>query len=505
MVSHEVVATERGDVRVAAGPVAVSARVYDSGVFEVALATSARCERDVVEVRRVREVSRRELTSAGWAAIGWGLFVPVGAFGVHAIASSGSDDEAGTDALPWIGGVVGAALVAVPLVSRFGKTRRETVRDERVVTGAETATCPAGEGGALPEAVTALAPWGAELAAPVDEHGRARFEVDWTATGVDPLADDAPRAVSGAWLLRGDGGAQLAAWTPDAADVTEMLRLIGERTDTQVVVERGGAAPGLRATSFGAADGDGVRSGEEATLSLTIENRGKGAAYRVVVTTHSGLPALRGVRFSFGLIEAGASKTKTARVRLPAQRRDSREAVVVRVEEATGRGPAEVSMPLVVRKARAPSLAVTCELAATVIDPGKAGTVRCDVRNDGEAVARDVAIAAALDGRAVGRSAGVELAVGVTATMAVEVPVPATAQLDDALSIEVTATAANARGATWRATARAGKPPICASKLTQADYEARRARLKKALDAGALTQAEYDEAHGQLVRCLTAE
>lgn len=350
--------------------------------------------------------------------------------------------------------------------------------------------------------VVAHTPWDQDVLGTWSDAAHLAFRADWKATGIDPLAEDAPAAVARPWVISG------AEWLPSAAEATAILRLIGDATDTQIELVQGGPAPNLEATFE--IDGDTLRAGDPGALIVRIANHGSGAAYRVVATTRSSVGALHGRRLSFGSIKPGAEKVRKLPLKVPAAETARDAMLVVEVAEGNGRAPGNVSRRVpIAPSSAAPVLAVQCTVEGRKVvrpdlDAGQSLPLRCTVTNAGNADAKLVELEVSVAGGAPARSAPQAIPVSGHLTFKVSVVVPRTLPID--APVEIAITARDRQSARTARTAIVGvvrKPKLCVpGQLTPAQYRAKIGDLRAALAAKVLTQDEFDRYDAELVACL---
>src|SRR5690606_18908939 len=80
--------------------------------------------------------------------------------------------------------------------------------------------------------VSIRAPWGGVYSAMSDANGIVVIPVDWSGTGIDPLAAGAAEQLAGGWLVYSDE-ARAVPLKIGPGDVERMLVAIGAATDTQ--------------------------------------------------------------------------------------------------------------------------------------------------------------------------------------------------------------------------------------------------------------------------------
>lgn len=176
-------------------------------------------------------------------------------------------------------------------------------------------------------------PWGREPIRGLLGAGRmVRFPVEWGKTGIDPLGEGARAKLAGSWLI-GVPSVVAFRWKPPEDSLEDMLSLIGDATDTEVMVGRSDGPVTLVVTSF-IVEGGALRAGKAHRLQLTIKNEGQGTAYRVVARTRSGIPALHKLQLSFGILRRGEDKTRVATVEVPSAVTHDSALVLVLVGDA---------------------------------------------------------------------------------------------------------------------------------------------------------------------------
>ncbi len=350
--------------------------------------------------------------------------------------------------------------------------------------------------------VIAVTPWHREVDGVWTDASHLAFHVDWKDSGLDPLADDAATLAGRAWQISG------TQWTPTAAEATRILQLVADATDTEVALERGGAAPSLEVTSFEVSDGT-LRVGSEATLVVRIANRGSGTAYRVVATTRSSVASLHGLRMGFGMIKPRTEKVRRLQVTVPVSEAAPDAMLVLVLGEGNGFAPRNVSRRVpIAASSNAPILAVRCSLADRSeprpdLDAGEGVVLHCIVDNTGAAAAT-VELETSVAGGAPARSAARSIAAAGHGVFDVAVTIPRELAIDAAVEIAVTA-----HDRQFRRTARTSvvgvvrKPKLCSvGSLTRAQYRAKLSELRAAVAAGDLTQAQLDRYDAELVTCL---
>jgi hypothetical protein len=350
-------------------------------------------------------------------------------------------------------------------------------------------------------ALTAMTPWGGSVNGVWLDARRVEFRPAWGQTGIDPLADSTPYLITGAWTIGP------LRWMPSLGDAQRMLGLIGDATDTQPELVRGGAPPSLEVSAIDVGGG-ALEAGGQRTVTVKVSNRGEGAAYRVVVTTRSSVAALHDQRLSYGRIAPGASKSRQLVVRLPMTESASDAMLVLVVGEGNGFAPHNVSRRVPIHVASAPVLTVRCAVvdrdpARPQLDAGETVDLRCTVSNTGS-VAGQVRVQLTVAGAAQAGSNAKDLAGGASTVFDLPITIPRDLPLDAPVEIAVTAIEARyQRNAATTLTGVIHMPKLCtAGQLTRAQYDARIRELRAAVAAGDLTQAELDRYEAELVGCL---
>ena len=352
------------------------------------------------------------------------------------------------------------------------------------------------------------APWGgvarASIVNRLDALPRAQIPARWTDTPVDPLDPRTWDVVGKPWTLRTELLADPITWTPSQAEIERLVVALGG--DIDPTVGRTTSPPELVPGPLRVGN-DELLAGGESVLELSVENRGAGAAYRVIATTRSSVPALHKLQFSFGRIEPGQSLTRRVRVRLPPTTGEDTAMIVVVFAESNGFSPANVSRRLPIRVvATMPRLVLACAPAgdSAQVDAGQVVRLRCTVRNDGGRLARAVQVSAGVGSIQAAAPTTIDVPSRGRAEIEVPVRIPASATIDQELVIEVTAADADV---TARAAARVRvsvrRPGRCPTgRLDRAEYLAKRRRLEEARAAGDLTADEFDRYDAELVGCL---
>jgi hypothetical protein len=362
------------------------------------------------------------------------------------------------------------------------------------------------------QAARLLTPWGTKVLPSQGGAGGVAFRIDWSKTGVDPLAVGATTHLEKPWRIESPDADEPAEWQPGAGDLAAMLVLIGDATDTQVEVADVSAAPQVEVVSL--RTDDDLRNGTSGQLVATVHNKGAGAAYRLIATTRSNIPALSGLQLSFGRLAPGESKTRRLRVELPRTNGEDEALVVLLFHEAHRFAPTQVSARFPVKPAvDVAQLAITCQfldLAAgpgdprPLVDAGQTANLSCEVKNEGAPVA-DLRVVATVSGpQGHVTSAPFSLGTGRAHKVLLAIDVPQDAAIDSELSLVVeTAGGKDAPIARTRLVALVSRPQICPDgQLTREEFARKRDELRRKLDAGLITKAEYQKYEAELVACL---
>jgi hypothetical protein len=351
--------------------------------------------------------------------------------------------------------------------------------------------------------VVAHTPWNQDVPGAWSGAAAVLFAVDWKATGIDPLADDATAQAMRPWTVSG------AQWTPTPADAAAMLKLIGDATETETDVVRGGQPPSLEVTGFDV-EGASLHAGDANTLVVKVTNRGPGTAYRVTATTRSSIDALHGQRLSFGAIKAGAEKTRKVKLTVPASETARDTMLVLALAEGNGAAPRNASRRIpIAPSTAAPVLAVRCTVegksgAKPDLDAGQRLPLVCTVDNTGSADARQVELEVSVAGGPSAHSAPQAIAMSGHLTFNVPIIVPRSLTIDAPCEIAVTARdRGSSRTAHTTVVGVVRKPKLCVpGKLTRAQYNAKIEELRASVTAGDITQAQLDRYDAELVACL---
>jgi hypothetical protein len=252
-----------------------------------------------------------------------------------------------------------------------------------------------------------------------------------------------------------------------------------------------------------------MHNGAANELVLTLANQGEGAAYRLRVVTRSNIPALHGLRFSYGRLRPGESKTRRARIQVPRENSEAEAVVVLVFEEASGRGPEQTSvrakvLPAVDRAV----LALACRFEGVSGEPPRAdagATVHlgCDVRNDGSAT-HGVILRVVYPGQK--RSIQLlpfDLDAKQTTHMRVAMSVPREAAIDSALAVQVSVVDDQGVRADTTVSVAIASPKICPDgRITREQFLEKRAALRKKHDAGLVNDADYQHYEDELIGCM---
>jgi hypothetical protein len=245
-------------------------------------------------------------------------------------------------------------------------------------------------------------------------------------------------------------------------------------------------------------------------LTVTLTNRGEGTAYRLRMVSRSNVPALHGLRLSFGRLRPGESRTRRARVVLPRDNTEDEAVVVLGFEEAHGDGPAQASVRAPVLPAIDPAvLRIECRVEGLSGSPPRvdAGTklrLGCDVRNDGS-TAHGVRLHLAYPGRkdAVDPPA-FDLPGKTTVHVTVALDVPRQAAIDSQLTVAVSVVDDLGVRADTSVPLAIASPKLCPDgRITREQFLEKRTALRSKHDAGLISDADYKRYEDELIGCLT--
>jgi hypothetical protein len=351
--------------------------------------------------------------------------------------------------------------------------------------------------------VVATTPWHRQVAAVWTDPAHLVFRVDWSNTGLDPLADDTDASVAQPWTISG------IRWTPSTMQARRIAQLISKANrDDDFEVVSGGLVPDLEVT-VPPLDHGALRAGGDSPLTVRIANVGPGTAYRVVVTTRSSLASLHRHHLDFGRIEPGATKTRQLRLHVPVSETSPDAMLVLVVTEGNGFSPHHVHRRLSIAPPTiAPVLAVHCSIPrrrmpTPELDAGEELVLCCWVDNSGTA-ATQVMLDTWITGELPWHSAVQRIPPGGHARFKVPVTIPHDLSIDSMVAITVFATDHTFRRvAHTRVVGTIRRPALCTpGQLTPTQYQVKVAELRAELAAGDLTQAQFDQYDAELVTCL---
>ncbi len=503
------------------GPVQVRGQTYsatvavgDGYLVNVDIATQASCTRTRTPRTRVTTRREKKYFVGSYLAFAYGGVAFVAGAPLYFIPASDFDEvnDDGKSTRQVVGKYImyaGAGLALSPILWKaLSGSGSVTSRVERGSPMQEPMACPAGT--AEPTGtIVVRAPWGHE-ATSVLAGGRAQIRMDWGSSNIDPLDPNATSQLAGAWGVWSADGKYRGTWSPSPADVDKMRYAIGAAVGIEMDAQRGGARPALSIKRLEIGDGGVANAGERVQIKLTLQNNGRGPAYRVVATTKSGMTALRNLHFSFGLIQPGQSKSRTVVVDVPRQERESREPIIFQIKEYNGNAPRARTEQVTVRPSVRPAMRLACHLEGPrkneagqpSVDAGRSFAVVCNIDNTGGAPAKNVTMSVRMARREWSAKTS-SIGPNRSSALRVQVTVPKTAQLDERYPIDVTVSETNFNTSeSWSSAISAGTPSVCPQKLTDAQYREKRSKLEKLRDEGILTDSEFDKRHAELVDCL---
>ena len=358
--------------------------------------------------------------------------------------------------------------------------------------------------------VHAISPWGVVFPATSGSPAQVSFTIDWANTGLDPLAADDPPLLQQPWTIRADGSPQALSFTPDAGARRTMLFLVGDATDTQVTVGEVSDPPQVVVSDVRFSSE--LRNGTTNDIQVSVTNKGKGDAYRLSAIAHSPVTALHGLRFSFGRLRAGETKTRRAHFELPRNNDETEALIVLDFVEAHRYAPPQFSRRYPLHQASNLAVfALDChfdDLAGAVprVDAGTTLHVGCVVRNDGSP-ARAVQVRASYVERPYSVDAPVfELGSDRASRVTLPLEVPRDATMDAKLTIHIDV--ADASGAHAQAVLHleVARPQLCPEgNISHQRFLEKRAELRRKLDAGLISKDDYDRYEAELVGCMKTE
>jgi len=346
-------------------------------------------------------------------------------------------------------------------------------------------------------------PWGRVYGATSDPNAGMLFPVDWSGTGIDPLAAGADEKLATGWQVDSDDGRSIPLeLQPD--EVERVKRAIDAATDR---VDDVGAANEKATLSAELADGAPLVLGATGSIGLAITNKGPQPAYRVMAKLRSSVDALHGHQLSFGRIDPGTTKHKMLAIAIP-PKLDERSALVVAEIRYFNGDPIETKKKLVIvpepKRVVLPSgLALDCKLAVSEVAPGERVRIACELRNLGTAPANDLAVMVTVASEASKNLAPKSLpGTGAERLELIGITSPSEKQ-GAKLPVTVRATALGVPPVEWAGSVGiASLATTCKVRLTRDEYKKKRKKLQAALASGALTQGELDKYEADLVSCL---
>jgi hypothetical protein len=346
-------------------------------------------------------------------------------------------------------------------------------------------------------------PWGHVYVATSDPNGGVLFPVDWTGTGIDPLAKGADDRLATGWQVYSDDGRSIPLEL-QPGDVEQMKRAIGAATDRTDEV---GAANEKASLSAELADGAPLVVGATGSIGLAITNKGPQPAYRVMAKLRSSVDALHGHQLAFGRIDPGTTKHKMLAIAIP-PKLDERSALVVAEITYFNGDPIETRRKLVIapepkRVAPPRGLALDCKLASPEVAPGERVRITCELRNLGNDPAKDLGITVTVASEASKNLAPKSLPGAGTEKLELIGLTPPSEQQGAKLPVLVRATALGVPPVEWAGSVGiASLATRCKARLTRDEYKTKLKKLQAALASGALTQKELDKYDADLVSCL---
>jgi hypothetical protein len=190
--------------------------------------------------------------------------------------------------------------------------------------------------------IEVVTPWGARLRGPVGTDGSTQIVLDWSTTGIDPLAPDISSRLGQPWKVRSTRTGLAMDWVPAVADRDTEMKLVQIASAAKV-----GAPPELVVVKLDA-DGGSLVAGQRNTVRLTVENRGGGVARKLVARARSSHAAIDDKVFDFGDLGAGDTRTRYIEVELPGDEAATTITMVAEFTMDTHKPPPNATAQLVV-------------------------------------------------------------------------------------------------------------------------------------------------------------
>jgi len=347
----------------------------------------------------------------------------------------------------------------------------------------------------IPVSLKVRAPWG-EVYAGSGDVAHVEVPVDWSKSGIDPLAANAAASLRDGWFAQTTEGGMDQALKPSDDDLTKMVAEIGDATDTQVETN-----PDARNTKLLVAFAE---SNAANVVGLSVTNTGDTPAYRVVATLRSSFRGAHGLQISFGRIDPQRSKVRARQIPPPT---DPTELSPTIVAEVTAQNSTAISVSRRITLERAKqsaALAIACADPNDEVGPGQRTRLECEVSNPNAATAMGLSYVVTAGTAATPTSGPRELKGHDKVKLKFFVAIPSDAKSGSTLPIAVTISGTDLAPATGKAAAKiANLTGGCTqAKLSREEYLTKRKRLHTALASGALTQEEFDKYDAALVACI---
>jgi hypothetical protein len=499
-----------GPARVESSPIGVSVVGKTSPDGGVHFFVQGGCDATATLFARRRVTRHTERKVSSGSMVGGLLVGVVGGVGGLGLGAVGLIQGDGTLAVVGAGALavgVAATIALIRANKRAGKSARHHYTRSPLRTKTQPVACPAGtKPGPAPTRITVVSPWGASVTTPVRPASTTGIPVDWSATGIDPMAADAAARLGGAWSIR--AGSATTEWTPAARDVANMMTALRKATGNDVPVVKGGPPPKIEVTSVRLNRGPGP----VIHVVVSIRNSGAGNAYRVRATTKSSAPLLHKLRFDFGSLRPGATRSRRATVKIPAVHPGGTATVVLSLSELTNNAPGEVAKELSFSGGDRPILALSCKLSGGAVlsadkyiaDAGARVAIACEVSNAGNRPAVSPRLTATLGRRGRPKTAKLStIAPKKKATARLVVTIPKTARTGDThqLRLRVIERSINASH-TRSYPIEVGAQRICRPPISRAVYRKKLKKLEAMRKRGDIDKRTFRRYKAQLVSCL---
>lgn len=335
--------------------------------------------------------------------------------------------------------------------------------------------------------------------------GVLAVQIDWKASGVDPLGVLDAAKLGNGWLVFSKDGLVNVPLTLSNDEIRSMLTVISAASGGSAAGDDAGRADEHAALTAKLSN-DSDPSGANRII-LSITNEGPDPAYKVVAQLRSSATAIHGIQFDFGHINRGETKNRFSPISITSDTDDLNPMVFATVTSSNAPSATTSSRLRLtsVKRPRPVPLQLACSSLDTDPVPGQRLRVQCESTNPGDGPVRGVSFQVAVGKAAAAPAVGpAEFAAHAHVKFELNPTLPASVPAGTSVPITITMNEPDAVPVQQQISIKVIESHgVCKQgKLTRDGYRSKRKKLQDMLTAKTLTQDEFDKYDAEMVSCL---